>query len=75
MKRLTVTAVIGVVLLCVVVILFSNRNEEEIPVQHQKPPDAAVTIDGNVRYQTIDNFGASDAWSMDPPGEGVDRRE
>ncbi|MEK3761970.1 glycoside hydrolase [Paenibacillus sp. FSL P4-0338] len=71
MKRLAVTAVIGIVLVCVVVvvILFSNRKEEEIPVQHQKPPDAAVTIDGNLRYQTIDNFGASDAWSMDPLGK------
>ncbi|WP_238650927.1 glycoside hydrolase [Paenibacillus piscarius] len=47
----------------------SNKIEEETPVQHQIPPDAVITIDGSIRYQTIDNFGASDAWSMDPLGK------
>ncbi|UJF31474.1 glycoside hydrolase [Paenibacillus hexagrammi] len=28
-----------------------------------------ITIDMSHTYQTIDNFGASDAWSMDPIGE------
>lgn len=32
-------------------------------------PDAQVTIDGGTIYQTIDNFGASDAWSMEPLGK------
>ncbi|MEI2284917.1 MULTISPECIES: glycoside hydrolase [Paenibacillus] len=31
--------------------------------------DAQVTIDGNICYQSIDNFGASDAWSMEPLGK------
>ncbi|MBD2867132.1 glycoside hydrolase [Paenibacillus arenilitoris] len=30
--------------------------------------DALLTIDASRTYQTIDNFGASDAWSMDPIG-------
>lgn len=47
----------------------NSMKEEEIPVQQQTPPDAVVSIDGTVRYQTIDNFGASDAWSMDPLGK------
>ena len=32
-------------------------------------PDAQVTIDGSRCYQSIDNFGASDAWSMEPIGK------
>ncbi|HZG85974.1 glycoside hydrolase [Paenibacillus sp.] len=28
-----------------------------------------VTIDASAKHQTIDNFGASDAWSMDPLGK------
>lgn len=47
----------------------SGKKEEETPVQQQTPPDAVVTINGNVKYQSIDNFGASDAWSMDPLGK------
>lgn len=43
--------------------------KEEAPVQQQTTPDAFVSIDGSVRYQTIDNFGASDAWSMNPLGK------
>ncbi|CAM4364531.1 hypothetical protein L1N85_22380 [Paenibacillus alkaliterrae] len=43
--------------------------EEEALVQPLKTPDNYVSIDGSVRYQTIDNFGASDAWSMDPLGK------
>lgn len=48
----------------------SNRvKEAEEPIQQPVPLDAYVSIDGSVRYQTIDNFGASDAWSMDPIGK------
>ncbi|WP_338555394.1 glycoside hydrolase [Paenibacillus sp. KS-LC4] len=47
----------------------SSPTEEEAQVQQQTPPDAYVSLDGAVRYQTIDNFGASDAWSMDPLGK------
>lgn len=47
----------------------NNVKETEEPMQQQSPPDAYVTIDGSVRYQTIDNFGASDAWSMEPLGK------
>lgn len=46
-----------------------SRKEEESPVQQLTPPDALAVIDGSVRHQTIDNFGASDAWSMDPIGK------
>ncbi|WP_340021148.1 glycoside hydrolase [Paenibacillus sp. FSL K6-1096] len=71
-KRLMVT--VGVIVSAAVVLGLigsntSTKKEEEPPVQHQNPPDAAVKIDGNIRYQTIDNFGASDAWSMDPLGK------
>ncbi|WP_274365417.1 glycoside hydrolase [Paenibacillus thermotolerans] len=31
--------------------------------------DAQVLIDADVTYQKIDNFGASDAWSMEPLGK------
>lgn len=47
----------------------SGKKEEETPVQQQRPPNAVVTINGAVQYQRIDNFGASDAWSMDPIGK------
>ena len=48
----------------------ANSVKETVePVQQPAPPDAYVSIDGSVRYQTIDNFGASDAWSMDPLGK------
>lgn len=47
----------------------SGKKEEETPVQQQTPPDTVVTINGNVKHQTIDNFGASDAWSMEPIGK------
>lgn len=47
----------------------SSPKKEEAQVQQLTPPDAYVTLDGAVRYQTIDNFGASDAWSMDPLGK------
>ncbi|WP_241674848.1 glycoside hydrolase [Paenibacillus luteus] len=50
----------------------SNSNhmkETEEPMQQPAPPDANVTLDGSVRYQMIDNFGASDAWSMEPLGK------
>ncbi|WP_426446284.1 glycoside hydrolase [Paenibacillus sp. S-38] len=30
--------------------------------------DAFLTMDASVKYQKIDNFGASDAWSMEPLG-------
>jgi len=33
------------------------------------PFDAEVAVDASITYQTIDNFGASDAWSMDPIGK------
>jgi O-glycosyl hydrolase len=46
-----------------------NLQEEEIQVQQLTKPDAVVVINGSIRYQTIDNFGASDAWSMDPLGK------
>ncbi|MBW5447743.1 hypothetical protein GE107_16940 [Cohnella sp. CFH 77786] len=39
------------------------------PSEGQLPIDAQVTIDASVKYQKIDNFGASDAWSMDPLGK------
>lgn len=32
--------------------------------------NASIVIDASTTYQTIDNFGASDAWSMDPIGKG-----
>lgn len=35
----------------------------------ERTVDAVVAIDASVKYQTIDNFGASDAWSMDPLGK------
>ncbi|MDQ0112203.1 glycoside hydrolase [Paenibacillus harenae] len=48
----------------------SDVKETEAPVVQPAPtPDASVILDGSVRYQTIDNFGASDAWSMDPLGK------
>ncbi|NIK75091.1 O-glycosyl hydrolase [Paenibacillus castaneae] len=47
----------------------NSVKETEEPMQQPAPPDAYVTIDGSVRYQTIDNFGASDAWSMEPLGK------
>lgn len=47
----------------------NSVKETEVPVQQPAPPDANVSIDESVRYQTIDNFGASDAWSMDPLGK------
>lgn len=31
--------------------------------------DAYVTIDASAKHQKIDNFGASDAWSMEPLGK------
>jgi len=34
-----------------------------------EPGAVQATIDASVTYQTIDNFGASDAWSMDPLGK------
>ncbi|AFC31366.1 Fibronectin type III domain-containing protein [Paenibacillus mucilaginosus 3016] len=33
------------------------------------PVDAFLTLDASVKYQKIDNFGASDAWSMEPLGK------
>lgn len=47
----------------------SGKKEEGMPVKQHTPPDAVVTINGNIKHQTIDNFGASDAWSMDPIGK------
>lgn len=47
----------------------NSVKETEVPVQQPAPPDTNVSIDESVRYQTIDNFGASDAWSMDPLGK------
>ncbi|MCZ8517936.1 MULTISPECIES: glycoside hydrolase [Paenibacillus] len=32
-------------------------------------PDSTVSIDASASYQRIDNFGASDAWSMEPLGK------
>ncbi|MBB3112510.1 O-glycosyl hydrolase [Paenibacillus phyllosphaerae] len=32
-------------------------------------PDALVTIDASQKFQVIDNFGASDAWSMEQLGK------
>jgi len=34
----------------------------------QEKPNTWVTIDGGTCYQRMDNFGASDAWSMEPLG-------
>lgn len=34
-----------------------------------RPHVSKLLIDAAVQYQTIDNFGASDAWSMDPIGK------
>ncbi|WP_223192483.1 glycoside hydrolase [Paenibacillus sedimenti] len=33
------------------------------------PIDAIISIDASVKYQKIDNFGASDAWSMEQLGK------
>lgn len=41
-----------------------ESNTRETQVKHDK----RITIDGGIRYQRIDNFGASDAWSMEPLG-------
>lgn len=47
-----------------------SPKETEVPaVQQPVPRDAMITVDASVRYQTIDNFGASDAWSIDPLGK------
>ncbi|MHA7965269.1 glycoside hydrolase [Paenibacillus sp. CAU 1782] len=78
-KWLVVIIVVFVLLLGVLIAMLTqgsdstnsanSMKEEETPVQQETPPDAVVSIDGTVRYQTIDNFGASDAWSMDPLGK------
>lgn len=78
-KQLVVIVVILALLLGLLIVWLSRgsedtnsssiEKEEEIPVQQQTPPDAVVSIDGKTRFQTIDNFGASDAWSMDPLGK------
>jgi O-glycosyl hydrolase len=48
----------------------SDVKEPDAPVVQPAPtPDVSAIIDGSVRYQTIDNFGASDAWSMEPLGK------
>ncbi|ANY70252.1 hypothetical protein BBD42_29925 [Paenibacillus sp. BIHB 4019] len=47
----------------------SSPKKEEAQVQQLAPPDVNVSLDAAVRYQTIDNFGASDAWSMEPLGK------
>ncbi|QYR22527.1 hypothetical protein KZ483_06030 [Paenibacillus sp. sptzw28] len=44
---------------------FSSAVEADKSVAY----DAVVTIDTSKKFQTIDNFGASDAWSMDPIGK------
>jgi O-glycosyl hydrolase len=50
-----------------------TRDEEEggetVVAVLEGPFDAEITIDASITYQTIDNFGASDAWSMDPIGK------
>lgn len=40
------------------------EHEERLPLEED-----VVLIDGSITYQTIDNFGASDAWSMEPIGK------
>ena len=41
---------------------------EAVERQAKEAAVAVIQMDGAVRYQTMDNFGASDAWSMDPLG-------
>jgi len=47
----------SVVLIVVGLSIFSCKNKSS-------EPTITVTIDGNVSYQTIDNFGASDCWTI-----------
>ncbi len=43
-----------------------NAGTAKAEIQHV---DAFVSIDASVKYQKIDNFGASDAWSMEQLGK------
>ncbi|GBF72423.1 hypothetical protein PA598K_00676 [Paenibacillus sp. 598K] len=46
-----------------------KQQEQGTDEQVQEEAVTAVRLDGGMRYQTIDNFGASDAWSMEPLGK------
>lgn len=48
--------------------LFGGLNAGTAKAEVQ-PVDAFVSIDTSVKYQKIDNFGASDAWSMEQLGK------
>jgi len=73
-RKWSAVTIVAAAVLVLFLIVNSDKNksdsriEEEVPMQHLAQPDALVLIDGSVRYQTIDNFGASDAWSMEHLG-------
>ncbi len=47
-----------------------------MPVNFLKAQEQTVSIDASVQYQEIDNFGASDCWSMQKIGEWeISRKE
>lgn len=48
--------------------LFGSLNSGTAKAEDQ-PVDAFISIDTSVKYQKIDNFGASDAWSMEQLGK------
>lgn len=48
--------------------LFGSAVSAETAAEENKQIDAAISIDASVKYQKIDNFGASDAWSMEQLG-------
>lgn len=78
-KIASIVAVVGVLLGVLAYGLASGQFERLItkdegeggaPVAELVGPfDAEVLIDASITYQRIDNFGASDAWSMDPIGK------
>jgi len=47
----------------------TGERAQEKTEQAQEQAVTTVRLDGGTRYQTIDNFGASDAWSMEPLGK------
>ncbi|XEC96728.1 glycoside hydrolase [Paenibacillus tarimensis] len=57
-------------LLGIVCCLVSSGNSSyALEVDSSAEYDAVVTADLSAKFQKIDNFGASDAWSMDPIGK------
>ncbi|WP_249600984.1 glycoside hydrolase [Zunongwangia pacifica] len=55
--------------------LQENNNGENKPIKEEGDNDITIAIEDDITFQTIDNFGASDAWSIQHIGNWPDQKK